>query len=94
MFLNSRQPRPTRKTVTPVSSELERARKCLTENDLKVLRAIAQGYPIKTEQDRFIVVENPDFTEDGGEDPYLVMSIWRLQGFDDLGEVKKETEDA
>jgi hypothetical protein len=59
----------------------------ITEDDLKALKAIAEGSVVKTEiGGNFIMVENPDFAEDNGESPYLVISTWRIAGYDDLGE--------
>lgn len=40
-----------------------------------VLTAIAQGYPVKGEHDRYIVVENPDYREERGDNPNLVIDV-------------------
>jgi hypothetical protein len=40
---------------------------------LAALRAIAEGYPTRGEQNRYIVVENPEFIEGEGSDPNLVI---------------------
>jgi hypothetical protein len=42
---------------------------------LNALDAIAQGYPVRGEQDRYIVVENPYFREDMGNDPNIVIDV-------------------
>lgn len=42
---------------------------------LHVLTAIAEGYDVKGYNDRYIVVENPDFNEARGDDPNLVIDI-------------------
>jgi len=72
----------------PASTKLEKTRQNLTEKDLEALIAISEGYDAHGEQDRFILVENPKFRDDTTEDPYLVISMWRLQGFDDDGELE------
>lgn len=42
---------------------------------LRVLEAIAEGYPVRGEQDRYIVVENPYYQEDIGNDPNLIIDV-------------------
>lgn len=46
------------------------------EKQLKpALRAIAEGYPVTVEHDRWIVVKNPKFEEGGRYDPNLVIDV-------------------
>lgn len=40
------------------------------------LRAIAEGYPVRGEHDRYVVVENPHFREDDGSDPNLCIDTY------------------
>lgn len=58
----------------------------------RLLTAIAEGYSVKGDSDRWIVVENPKGTPEGvalnGEDPYLVLDTWELFG------IKYDEEDA
>ena len=46
-----------------------------------VLQAIAEGYPLTVQDDSYIIVENPDYIPDNGEDPNLVIDMndirWR-----------------
>lgn len=42
------------------------------------LQAIAEGYPVRAEQDRYIIVEDPDFQPDNGSNPRLVIDIRAL----------------
>lgn len=56
----------------------------LTESDVRVLEAIAAGHHTRGEQDNFILVDNPDFTLDNGEDPNLVISLRRVFQEDEL----------
>lgn len=46
----------------------------------KALRAIAEGYPVRGEQDRYIVVENPAYQDrqDWGEDPNLIIDTFPI----------------
>lgn len=44
----------------------------------RALVAIAEGYPIRCDKDRYIVVENPSFQEDDGSDPFLVIDVRKL----------------
>lgn len=59
-----------------------------------LLTAIAEGYPVKAEEDRWIVVENPEATPQAlameGVDPYLVLDTWELFGYDEEGELMTE----
>lgn len=41
----------------------------------KALRAIAWGYDVDSAEDTYIIVENPDFEEDNGENPNLVIDV-------------------
>lgn len=41
---------------------------------IKALEAICEGYPQKP-SDGYIVVENPDFQEDNGTNPNLVIDV-------------------
>lgn len=51
----------------------------MTDPDARmILQLIAEGYPVKTFDDRYIVIENPDFIEDRGDDPNLVFDVWSL----------------
>lgn len=45
---------------------------------LKALRAIAEGYPVRGEDDRYIIVENPDYKPDDGSDPNLLIDLHNL----------------
>lgn len=45
----------------------------------KLLFAIAQGYKVSGEDDRYIVVENPDYREPDG-DPNLVLDVYGFFG--------------
>lgn len=48
----------------------------MTAAELKnALKAIAEGHPIRCEDDRYIVVENPAFHQDDGSDPYIVIDV-------------------
>lgn len=42
---------------------------------IRALRAIVSGYHPTIHDERFIVVENPDFEEDNGENPNLVIDF-------------------
>jgi hypothetical protein len=44
----------------------------------KTLKAIAEGYKIQTLDDRYILVENPDYRPDNGSDPYLLIDTFNL----------------
>lgn len=46
-----------------------------TKGFLKALTAIAEGYKVVGVNDVGIVVENPDFVVDRGDDPYLVIDV-------------------
>lgn len=41
------------------------------------LRLIAEGYYRRCEHDRYVIIDNPDFQEDNGSDPFLV---WDIEG--------------
>lgn len=46
------------------------------EGIIKALQAIADGYAVKTDgMGEYIQVENPDYQEDRGDDPYLVIDM-------------------
>ena len=45
------------------------------DETIRALRAIVSGYHPAIHDDRFIVVENPDFEEDNGENPNLVIDF-------------------
>lgn len=51
-----------------------------TKEVIDALNAIAQGYPITVADDRYIVVENPDYMEDRGDNPYLLIDVFNLDG--------------
>lgn len=51
----------------------------VSRNTYKTLKAIAEGYMVVGEQDRYIVVSNPDFQEDNGSDVNLVIDIEELR---------------
>lgn len=53
------------------------------ENLRKALFAIAEGYPVKASEDRYIIVENPDHREELGTDPFLVIDVPELYGYVD-----------
>ncbi len=53
-------------------AELEAER----DSTMVALRAVAQGYPIETQDDRYIVVENPKYQPDDGSNPKLVIDCW------------------
>lgn len=44
----------------------------------KTLKAIAEGYPIQVLDDRYIIVENPEFEEDNGKNPNLLIDVQEL----------------
>lgn len=48
---------------------------------LKALEAIAQGYPTSGADDRYIIVNNPDYQEDGSHDPQLVIDTLMFREF-------------
>lgn len=62
----------------------------LTENDVKALELIAQGYPTEGIEDRFIRVQNPAHKPDDGSDPYYVIALSRVFQIDEL--FARETE--
>lgn len=46
---------------------------------LKVcLQAIAEGYEVRVAEDRYIVVDNPDYKIELGNDPCIVIDVRRL----------------
>lgn len=48
-----------------------------------ILSLIAEGYYHQSVSDRYVVVNNPDFTEDNGNNPYLVYDTfgdWNTNG--------------
>ena len=48
----------------------------LPSNVYKALRAIAEGYNVERVNDRYIVVENPDwYYKNPCDDPYIVVDI-------------------
>ena len=55
---------------------------------LKALRAIAEGYSVETEGERYILVENPAYRPDSGEDPLLVIDIVEVIQLRALGRLK------
>ncbi len=59
------------------------------QNAEKVLAAIAQGYPVQGRDDRYIVVENPDYQPDNGSDPNLVLDTAVLALFKAAPEVEE-----
>lgn len=46
---------------------------------LRALEAIAQGYPVRGEDDRYVVVENPYYQPDIGNDPNLVIDVFEVR---------------
>lgn len=46
---------------------------------LKVMKEIAEGATVEAFGDRYIRVSNPNFREDNGEDPWLVLDIENLK---------------
>jgi hypothetical protein len=62
-----------------ITQDGTRIPKDTTPEDIKdVLVAIAEGYPVRGEHDRYVVVENPRYMPDNGENPCLVIDTWRL----------------
>jgi len=51
----------------------------------KALIAIAQGYPVEAADDRYIIVENPDYKPDNGSPPNLVIDTADLEGLTQPG---------
>ncbi len=49
-------------------------RKRVDKNLYKALKAIAEGYPVSAKFDQFVVVSNPEYQEDNGSDPNLVIN--------------------
>lgn len=47
---------------------------------LAALIAVAQGYPVRADVDRFIMVENPEFQPDNGEAPTHIIDIAEFIG--------------
>lgn len=47
-------------------------------NIARVLRAIAEGYPTQGCEDRYIIVENPDYDPTHGSDPNLMLDIYPI----------------
>jgi hypothetical protein len=45
----------------------------------KALRAIAEGYGVQPIEDQYILVENPDFKEENGDDPYLLIDVAEVE---------------
>jgi hypothetical protein len=45
------------------------------DETIRALRAIVSGYHPAIHDERYIVVENPDFEEDNGENPNLVIDF-------------------
>lgn len=37
------------------------------------LKLIAEGYLVQVRDDRYVVIENPDFQPDNGSDPFIVI---------------------
>jgi hypothetical protein len=46
---------------------------------VKALMAIAEGYPVSGADDQYIVVDNPDFQEDNGQSPKLVIDVFMFR---------------
>lgn len=42
---------------------------------IRAIRAIVYGYHPTVYDERYIVVENPEFEEDNGQNPYLVIDF-------------------
>lgn len=50
-------------------------------SNLKVaLKVIAEGYPIQLIDDRYIIVKNPNFKEDNGSNPNLLIDVMEVEG--------------
>lgn len=62
-------------SVVSLTKQLDTA-KGLLAKQTAVLRAIAEGYSVRGEDDRYVVVENPAFQPDNGEDPSLVFDLY------------------
>lgn len=50
-------------------------RDAVTELDRmkSALKLIAEGYFVQVKDDRYVVIENPDFQPDDGSDPFIVI---------------------
>lgn len=42
----------------------------------RILRLIAEGHPVTVADDRYIMVPNPDYQEDRGDDPNLLWDVY------------------
>jgi len=65
----------------------------------EALIAIAEGYPVRGEADRFVLVENPKFKEDNGSDPNICIDTFELRGaasqrMDTIAALRKQVSDA
>jgi len=61
-------------------SDIEtKLREALDGEVLKALIAIAEGYSVRGEADRFVIVENPKFKEDDGSDPHICIDTFELR---------------
>lgn len=47
----------------------------------KILKRIAEGYHVRGEDDRFILVENPDANDVNGLDPYHLIDLTVMEDF-------------
>lgn len=62
-------------------------------NVLDVLKAIAEGYEVKTVQDRYVIVENPkDDDPTKGEDPFILVDVARLEYGDSVVDREDEVD--
>ncbi len=66
-------------TVLNVLSSDKPEQKGLDKDLIDALDAIAQGYGVETVNDRYIIVENPNFKEEVGSDPKLVIDVHALK---------------
>jgi hypothetical protein len=57
---------------------------------VEALQAIAEGYPMRVEQDRYIVVENPSFAPDNGAAPSLVIDTHALATLPSSSEAQRD----
>lgn len=51
---------------------------CEKNNIGRALKAISEGYKVEGLQDRYIVVENPDFVEGENQDPNFVIDTFPI----------------
>lgn len=67
-------------STSPAMSDIEtKLREALDGVTLEALIAIAEGYPVRGEADRFVIVENPKFREDDGSDPNICIDTFELR---------------